>query len=91
MHSLHFFNLASGGLLILMSVSSSFNLASGGFLAALPLSLHPLPSQTSSCSNLPFETRGRSWMLESASYKKQGTQKGFCAKEPHRVLLDFSA
>ena len=46
------------------------------FRTAPPLSLHPLPSLISNCLNLPFGT--------------QGTQKGFCAQEPHRVLLSFT-
>ena len=41
-------------------------------LAVSPLSLHPLPSLMSNCSNLPFRTRGRSWRLESVPYR-QGT------------------
>ena len=47
-------------LLSLMSFSASFNLASGGFLAAPPLISNGL--------NLPFETQGRSWRLESVPY-----------------------
>ena len=41
------------------------------FLAAPPLSLHPLPSLISSCSNLPFGSQGRSWRLESIPYKQE--------------------
>lgn len=42
------------------------------FLGCFSLSLHPLPSLMSNCSNLPFRTRGRSWRLESVPYR-QGT------------------
>ena len=56
------------------------------FLAASPLSLHPLPSWISNCSNLSFGTQGRSRRLES---RNRG-QKGFHAQEPHRVLLSFT-
>ena len=75
------FTLISGN--FLMSFSGPFNLASGGFLAAPPL--------ISICSDLPFGTQGRSWRLESVPYKQEnGGQKGFCAQEPHRVLLGFN-
>ena len=54
---------------ILMSFSGSFKVASGGFLAA--------PSLISSCSNMLFETQGKSWKLESILYKQEnGGQKG---------------
>jgi len=58
------------------------------FLTASPLSLSLFPSQISNCSNLSFGTQGRSWSLESVSYKRQG-QKCFHAQEPHRVLPQF--
>ena len=35
------------------------------------LSLHPLPSLISNCSNLPFGTLGRWWRLESVPYKQE--------------------
>ena len=41
------------------------------FLAAPPLSLHPLSSLISSCSNLPFGTQERLWRLESVPYKQE--------------------
>ena len=85
---LHSFNLISGGVLILMSFSGSFNLNSGRFLAAPPLSLHPLPSPTSNCSNLPFGTQGRSWSLESVPYKQEmGDRK---ASMPRSLTGSFS-
>ena len=40
------------------------------FLATSPLTLHPLPSWISNCSNLCFETQGMSWRLESVPYEK---------------------
>ena len=58
------------------------------FLTVPPLSLHPFPSLTSNSLNLPFGTQGKSWRLKPIYYK-QGTQKGFCAQELHRVLLSF--
>ena len=55
-------------------------------LAALPFSLHSLPSLISNCLNLSFGTQGRSWRLESIPYKQvighkewfpwSGTQQG---------------
>ena len=61
------------------------------FLAAPPLTLHPLPSWISNCSNLCFETQGRSRRLDSVPYKKWVTHNSFCTQEPHRVLLGFKA
>ena len=60
------------------------------FLTVPPLSLHPLPPLISNCLNLPFGSQGRSREAERSVFpvvKKWGTQKGFCAHEPHRVLL----
>ena len=34
------------------------------FLTVPPFSPHPLRSLISNCSNLPFETQGRSWRLK---------------------------
>ena len=60
-------------------------------MAAPSLSVHPLPSLISNCSNMPFGTQGRSWRLEtSLQTRNGGTQKGFHAQDPHRVLLIFS-
>ena len=60
-------------------------------MAAPSLSVHPLPSLNSNCSNMPFGTQGRSWRLEtSLQTRNGGTQKGFHAQDPHRVLLIFS-
>jgi len=42
------------------------------FLATPPLTLHPLPSWISNCSNLCFETQERSRRLDSVPYKKWG-------------------
>ena len=41
------------------------------FLTAPPLSLHPLPSLTSSCSDLPFGTHRRLWRLASLPHKQE--------------------
>ena len=61
------------------------------FLAASPLSLQPLPSLISSCSNLPFVTQGKLWRLESVPYKQEtGDTERFPTQDPHRVLLSFS-
>ena len=54
-----------------MSSSGPFHLASGDFLA-VPNSL-----------NLPFESQGRSWRLESC-LQEMGDRKAW---EPHRALL----
>ena len=42
-------------------------------VSLLPLlfTLNPLPSLISSCLNLPLQTQGRSWSLESVPYKKE--------------------
>ncbi|XP_049566959.1 thioredoxin domain-containing protein 8 isoform X2 [Orcinus orca] len=41
--------------------------------------------------NLPLGTQGRSWRLNEAYFQqtRNGTQKGFCAQEAHRILLSF--
>ena len=53
-------------LLTLMSFSGPINLASSAFLTVPPLN--------SNCLNLPFETQGRSWSLESC-VQKTGDRK----------------
>ena len=61
------------------------------FLAASPLSLHPLPSLTSSCSDLHSGTHRRLWRLASLPHKQEaGDTESFRVQEPHRVLLGFS-
>ena len=50
------------------------------------------PFLISNCLNLSLGTQGRSWRLNEACFlrtKKWGTQKGFCAQEPHRALLSY--
>ena len=60
-------------------------------LAAPPLSLHPLPSLTSSCSDLLSGTHRRLWRLASLPHKQEaGDTESFHVQEPHRVLLGFS-
>ena len=40
--------------------------------------------------NLPLRTQRKSWSLSQLpTNKKMGTHKGFCAQQPHRVLLSF--
>ena len=57
------------------------------FLAVPSLSLHPLPSLISNCSNMPFGTQGRSWRLESIPYKQK---MGGDRKAPMpRILTGF--
>lgn len=59
------------------------------FFSAFPLFLHSLTLLISNCLNLPCGTQGRSWS-PFLTHKKWGTQKSFCAWEPHRVLLGFN-
>jgi len=48
-----------------------------------PLFLYSLPSPSSNCLNLPFETRGRSRRLKPSPYKQKtgDSQKDFCTQE----------
>ena len=46
------------------------------FLAVPPLTLHPFPSWISNCSNLPFGTQGRSWMLNRKAPHAQEPLQG---------------
>ena len=60
------------------------------FLDYFSLVSNPLPFIISNCLNPPVGTQGRSWRLSEACSlwsKRRGTQKGFCAQEPHGVLL----
>ena len=54
-----------------------------------PLSPYSFSCLIGNCLNLTFGTQGRSRRLFPAN-KKWGTQKGFCAQEPHMILLGFS-
>ena len=59
------------------------------FAVVPPLTLHPVPSLISNCSESALWNSGKSRKLESVLHKKQGTLKGFCAQEPRRILLGF--
>ena len=59
------------------------------FLNYYSFASYSLPYLTGNCLHLTFETQGRSRRLFLVK-KKWGTQKGFCAQEPHRILLGFS-
>ena len=53
-----------------------------------------IPSLIRNCSNPPFGTQGRPQKLETCLQEMgwgRGTQKDFCAQEPHKVLLGFSS
>ena len=56
------------------------------FLTAPPLSLHPLPSLISNCSNLPFGTQGRSWRLKPISCNQEKWHtKTFVPRSPRSL------
>ena len=59
------------------------------FLAVPPLSLLPLSSLTSTCSNLPFGPKGRLWRLESGLQERGKQKKGFRACKLHRAPHGF--
>ena len=61
------------------------------FLVIPFLFLHSFPSVISNYLNLHLGTQEGSWRLKSVPCESgRGTQKGFLAQEPYKVLLHFN-